>query len=85
MPRVCTICTSPSVEAINSALVSGEPFRNIAERTGTSATALFRHKADHLPVTLVKAREATQVAHADDLLSQLQHLQETALGILKRA
>src|SRR5262245_63862338 len=48
MPRTCTICTHPDRELIDSALLSGEAFRKIAKRSGTSITALFRHKTNDL-------------------------------------
>ena len=44
-----------------------------------------RHKADHLPVTLVRAQGAAEVARADDLLGQVRGLHETTLGILAKA
>jgi hypothetical protein len=85
VPRSCTVCTHEARKEIDRALVAGEPFRNIAERFGTSAAALHRHKADHLPVKLTKAREAEEVAQADDLLSQVRDLHARALAILDKA
>jgi hypothetical protein len=85
MPRVCSICGHPERAAIDKALVDGEPFRHIAARFGTSTTALQRHKAEHLPAALVKAQEAAEVAHADDLLSQVRDLQGRTLAILAKA
>ena len=84
MPRPCTACRHPQREEIDRALVNGEPFRNIAKRFGTSSTAVFRHK-DHLPTALVKAHEAREVAHADDLLSHVRDLGERALRVLGAA
>ena len=85
MPRTCSICTHPDREAIDSALVAGEPFRNMAERFGTSTTTLHRHKQSHIPGALVKATEAREVARADSLLDQVRDLQGRALGILTEA
>jgi hypothetical protein len=85
MPRTCTICTSPEREAINQALVASEPYRHIAARFGTSTGALQRHKADCLPVVMVKSEQARQVAHADDLISQVKGLRSKAIGILMKA
>jgi hypothetical protein len=84
-PRSCTICTHDARAEIERALVAGETFRHIAARFDTSTGALQRHKADHLPVTLVKAQEAEEVAQADDLLSQVRGLQARALTILGKA
>jgi hypothetical protein len=85
MPRVCTICTHPEKEAINQALVNGEPFRHIAARYGTSTGALQRHKADDLPSIMVKSEEAREVAHADDLVWQIKQLRNKAISILGKA
>ncbi len=85
MPRVCTICTHPEKEAINQALVNGEPFRHIATRYGTSTGALQRHKADDLPSIMIKSEEAREVAHADDLVWQIKQLRNKAIGILGKA
>jgi len=85
MPRTCTVCQHPNRAEIDRALLAGEPLRNIAERFRLSTTALHRHKRDHLPSTLVKAREAEEVSRADDLLAQVQQLQAKALDLLRKA
>ncbi len=85
MPRICTICRHPEREAINQALVAGEPLRNIAARFGTSSSSVYRHQQEHLPVAMLKAAEAREVAHGGDLLAQLQSLQERTLTILGQA
>jgi hypothetical protein len=46
---------------------------------------VYRHKTEHLPAHLLKAREAEEVAQADGLLEQARHLQTHALDILQRA
>ena len=46
---------------------------------------MYRHQQGHLPTTMLKARKAQEVAHADGLLAQLQSLQQKALEILARA
>lgn len=85
MPRVCTVCTHPERQAIDTALVAGESFRYVSERFGPSATALFRHKAEHMPAALTKAQGAQEAAQADDLLGQVRTLQTRTLAILDRA
>jgi hypothetical protein len=92
MPRQCSICNHTSREEIEKALLSGASFRNIAKRFGTSTTALFRHKSDHLPTSLVKAKEAEYIARADSVLgdirtqiTQITKLYEAAEGILEEA
>jgi hypothetical protein len=61
-----------------------EPYRVIAARFGSSASAVARHR-EHLPTFLVKAREASEAAEADTLLEQVRSLQARALSILDRA
>lgn len=88
MPRVCTICTHPKRVAIDRALLQGDPFRNIAERFGTSTTSLTRHKADHLSERMAKA--VTRSAEADvrtaiDVAGQLKAINSATLSVLKDA
>ena len=85
MPRRCTICDHSDREAIDAALVSGDAYRNIAERFGTSTTALVRHKNDHIPASLSKAKHAEETTQADSLLGQLLSLNRETLTILKQA
>lgn len=70
MPRTCTICRHPQHEAVDKALVAGEPFRNIALRFGTSSTALYRHKGEHLPELVAHGQRRAQ-AHAAALQTQV--------------
>ena len=85
MPRACTVCTHPDLEAINRALVEGTPNRRIASQHDVTERAVRNHKANHLPETLAKAQEAEEVAQADDLLGQVQDLQARTLAILEAA
>ena len=86
MPRRCTVCAHEEAEAIDKALVGGEPYRSVANRyESLSQAAVQRHQENHLPATLAKAREAEEVAHADNLLEQVRGLQGRALAILDKA
>src|SRR5687767_5637427 len=85
MPRRCTVCDHAERDAIDAALVAGEAYRNIAERFGTSTTALVRHKDDHIPASLSKAKHAEETTQADSLLGQLLSLNRETLAILKEA
>jgi|SRR5215217_3738229 len=86
MPRRCTVCAHDDLEAINGALVSGEPYRSVANRyESLSQAAVQRHEENHLPATLTKAKEANEVAHADALLDQVRNLQARTLAILEAA
>lgn len=86
MPRRCTVCAHPEVEAINRALVGGAPYRSVANRyESLSQAAVQRHQENHIPATLAKASEAQDVAAADDLLAQVRDLQARTLAILEAA
>lgn len=85
MPRRCTICTHPERAEIDSCLVRGEPFRRIAAERGVTEQSVRRHRADHLPESLVKAEEAREVDVANTLLHEVRELQVRALGILTKA
>ena len=78
MPRTCTICRHPERPAINASLVAGEPFRSIADHFELSASALKRHRAAHLPLTLLRAAEAAEVAEADALLDRVKETERRA-------
>jgi hypothetical protein len=68
MPRRCTVCDHPKRHGIDEALVSGAPYRGVAKRFGLSESSVYRHKTEHLPAHLLKAKEVEEVAQADDLL-----------------
>lgn len=86
MGRKCTVCTHPEVEAINAALVADdESYRMIAQRFGISQSAVGRHARNHLPAALIQAEEAEEVAHADDLLGQIEDLRRQAQRIKDKA
>src|SRR5215203_2994195 len=85
MPRRCTACDHLERHSIDESLVSGAPYRSVAKQYALSESAVYRHKTEHLPVHLLKAREVEEVAQADDLLEQVSNLQAHALGILERA
>jgi transposase-like protein len=86
MPRRCTVCAHPKVEAIDMALVAGEPYRSVANRyESLSQAAVQRHEENHLPATLSKAKEAREVSRADDLLASVRGLHRRALSILGKA
>jgi hypothetical protein len=85
MPRRCTVCDHPQRHSIDETLVTGASYRSVAKRFELSESSVYRHKTEHLPVHLLKAREVREAARADDLLEQVRHLQTHALDILERA
>jgi len=85
VPRTCSVCAHAQREAIDRALVAGESAPRIAALYRVSDDALLRHKEAHLPARLAQARDAAEVAQADDLLAQLRGLRSKAVAILLRA
>lgn len=85
MPRTCTICGHPERDAIDAALVAGQPFRRVAAQYAVTEQAIRRHRKAHLPAALAKAQEAEEAARADDLLAQLRALTAEAHRIKDRA
>lgn len=83
MARTCTACTHAERAALDAALVAGaESIRTIAHHFALSDDALKRHKRDHIPAALAAAKQAEDVAAADDLLGQVRALRGHAMDIL---
>ncbi len=85
MPRTCTICHHAQRREIDEALLASESLRNVAKRTGTSFTALHRHKKSHIPQKLAKAKEAEEVVESDSLLERLRQLNRETQDVLRAA
>src|SRR5687768_2428893 len=85
MPRSCSVCAHEARTDIDRELVGNAALPTIATKYDVSAAALGRHRANHVPLTLVEAEAAKEVAAADDLLAQVRSLQAKAVGILQRA
>ena len=62
MPRRCTVCDHPEKHRIDETLVTGAPYRSVAKRFGVSESAVYRHKSEHLPAHLLKAKEVEVAA-----------------------
>ncbi len=85
MPRVCSVCKHERRADIDAALLAEEPLRNIAQRYGTSATALHRHKDGHVSQRLAKAKDAEEITQADTLLERLIELNTETRAVLADA
>ena len=83
MPRVCTICSHESRDAIEDAFIAGLPKRRIATRYGVGEKAVRHHIREHLPTLLALARDAEQASRADSLLDRIEALQSRTLAILE--
>jgi transposase len=84
MSRKCSICNHPNRTAIDKAIVSGTPIRDIAGQFNVSKSAVYRHKK-HIPEALTKAQAAEETAQADNLLDEIRQLQARTTKILGKA
>ena len=73
MPRVCTICKSKQRTEIERALVAGTPMPELAALYRVSEDALLRHRANHLPASMLKSQEAKDTLHSIDVMQELQN------------
>ena len=79
MAQKCSICTHPRRAEIDQAIARGDAHRAIARQFGVSRHALDRHKKNgHIAQQIAKAAEAKEIAQAENLLSKITTLQETA-------
>ena len=85
MPKTCPICVHSKRQEIEEALLVSIKLPEIAQRFSLSKWSIYRHKQRHLPTSLLKAKEAQEVAMADNLLEQLKQLQQKALELLRKA
>ncbi len=85
MPQPCTICTHAERAAIDRALVAEVPLRDIAGQHGLSKSAVDRHKAEHLPAHMVRAKEQEDVRSAIDVVKQLKAINAATIAILQEA
>lgn len=84
--RKCSVCCHPAVDKINEMLVNGASCNEILTIfNGLGDMSLYRHKQNHLPKTLSKAKEAREAAQGADLFSQVRGLRDKAVSILVAA
>jgi hypothetical protein len=85
MPRTCTICTHPERAEIESQIVAGVPYRNIAKQYGNSPAALVRHVSEHISQEIQASQVAKEEAQALDVVKQLREVNAVTLAIMKEA
>jgi sugar phosphate isomerase/epimerase len=85
MPRTCTVCRHAQREQIDAALLSGRStFRGLASSYGVSASAVRRHRAEHLPEVLRRAKSLDDIAAAVSLAEQVRTLRAHAVQLLAK-
>ena len=85
MARVCTVCTSPNRDRIDSELAGGDSLPAIARRHRASTDALRRHKQNHLSPALARvAVERFGQESARDAFDSVVDRVESLVGRLER-
>jgi len=85
MTRVCTVCAHPQRPEIDKALIAGGSFRGVSRTFSVSEDALFRHRQEHVAVTLAQAQQQEDVRNAIDVYAQLRAINAATLSVLKEA
>src|SRR5262249_41249294 len=85
MPQTCTVCRHPKVHEINEALLAEQPLRHIAELSGTSATALHRHRKSHISTALASSKRVADEVNAETLFDRLRAINRETAAILAEA
>ena len=85
MPMTCRVCGHKKRLEIDRALLEGQSLRDIARRTGTTASSLQRHKVDHLVPSLVKAYQAQENARAEGFRARLETTWDAIQGAMDQA
>ena len=82
----CTICTHADKNLINERIMSGLSARGIArEFPELNYAAVNRHKTNHLPKELLKAKKMQEIDYADKLLDRVEDLYSRAHDIIDKA
>ncbi len=82
MGRTCTICAHPELAAIEMALETDRPLRDIAPRFGVSKTALHRHLQAHTSEHAVQTPQRTEISTPERRSPRLWTLARWALVIV---
>lgn len=81
----CSVCKHKDVNEINTKLVSGVSPKQLADDYGLGFMSLYRHKDNHLPKTLVRAKQLQEESAADDLLDRVESIFERAWVLMEKA
>lgn len=86
MARLCSICSSPLVDAVNAALLEHRHgYGYIAGFFGLKRTSLQRHAATHLRAVIAESKELRMALSADNLLDKLSELDAATRDMLVEA
>jgi hypothetical protein len=79
------ICTYPERAKIESALVSGTPYRVIASQFGVGNNSVQRHADEHVKAEIAEHKEVRDEAQALDVVKQLRTINHYALTVMSEA
>lgn len=82
---LCRICNHQEANKINEMLISGVSARQVARQYELNHVSVSRHKNQHLPQHLVKAKTLQEEDQADDLLHKLNTIYDRAWAIVEEA
>ena len=85
MAKPCSVCIHADANRINEQLIEGATLEALAKAYNLSVTALHRHRKEHLPLGLIKAQEAQEIASADSLMGRVTDLNAKAEDVYERA
>ena len=84
MPRTCLACSNSNRAAIDAAIATGEPLREIAGKSRISISALHRHKT-HAGQSIAKASEKREESIGESILARLEKLYQRGERVLDEA
>src|SRR2546422_847101 len=85
MSQPCKICTHPSRDAIDRALITGRSRPQLHRDHQISKSSLLRHWQNHLMPALLRAHEARETARVQDCIATVNNLQTRTLAALAKA
>jgi hypothetical protein len=84
MAKTCSACKHLERAAIDSAIVSDEPFADIAKRYGLDRFVITRHRK-HVIELVAKSPRVEVIAKADSIVTQILDLETMMRGVLAEA
>lgn len=85
MPRKCLVCESQETRKIDEMLVSRVSISEISRTFKIPYHSIDRHKKNHLPKTLTKAKGVEQVVEATSLMARVERLMVRCESIAEAA
>ena len=78
----CTVCKNAARNEIDQKLIDGASTRGIAGQYGLSDSSVSRHKLEHIPDRLVRAKDEMEILESNNLAHHVNFLYKNTLDIL---